>query len=150
MNVTNKPNPDGSTNGFQSQLQVQQQNGWEQGSSRLRPTKPYPAPTARYQDIVRDANLFWGTLQAFHKILGTKYKYEFKYPLFNCSLSVCVLLLILVFFPLWGQLICLWGCQFVCFLVCFCFLPHMASYLFQLMVKNEIMKIACFVLSLEF
>ncbi|KAG5065983.1 hypothetical protein JHK86_009714 [Glycine max] len=74
MNVTNKPNPDGSTNGFQSQLQVQQQNGWEQGSSRLRPTKPYPAPTARYQDIVRDANLFWGTLQAFHKILGTKYK----------------------------------------------------------------------------
>ncbi|KAG5021169.1 hypothetical protein JHK87_017024 [Glycine soja] len=71
MNVTNKPNPYGSTNGFQSQLQ---QNGWEQGSSRLRPTKLYPAPTARYQDIVRDANLFWGTLQAFHKTLGTKYK----------------------------------------------------------------------------
>ncbi|KAG4390552.1 hypothetical protein GLYMA_06G321700v4 [Glycine max] len=71
MNVTNKPNPYGSTNGFQSLLQ---QNGWEQGSSRLRPTKLYPAPTARYQDIVRDANLFWGTLQAFHKTLGTKYK----------------------------------------------------------------------------
>ncbi|TKY49891.1 High mobility group B protein 10 [Spatholobus suberectus] len=79
MNMTNKPNPD---NGFQSQLLQQQQqqqqhssmpNGRE-GSSTRTPTKPYPAPTAPYQDIVREANLFWGTLQAFHRSLGTKYK----------------------------------------------------------------------------
>lgn len=79
MNVTNKPNPDGSTNGSQFQFQLQQQqqserlNGWE-GSSTLTPSKPYPAPTARYQDIVRDANLFWEKLQAFHQSFGTKYK----------------------------------------------------------------------------
>jgi len=73
MNVTNKPNPDGSTNGFQSQFQHQHSNGWE-GSSTHPPSKPYPAPTASYQDIVRDENLFWEKLQAFHQSLGTKFK----------------------------------------------------------------------------
>ncbi|KAK7401463.1 hypothetical protein VNO78_12972 [Psophocarpus tetragonolobus] len=74
MNVTNKPNPDGSTNEFQSQQQhIERSNGWE-GSSKLTPTKPYPAPTARYQDILHDANIFWAALQAFHNSLGTKYK----------------------------------------------------------------------------
>lgn len=72
MNVTNT-NPDGSTNGFHSQFQHQHSNGRE-GSSTHLPTKPYPAPTASYQDIVRDENLFWEKLQAFHQSLGTKFK----------------------------------------------------------------------------
>ncbi|KAL2335831.1 hypothetical protein Fmac_010277 [Flemingia macrophylla] len=59
--MTNKQNPSDSTNG-------------SEGSSGVRPTAPYPAPTASYQDIVRDASLFWEKLQAFHESLGTKYK----------------------------------------------------------------------------
>ncbi|XP_020208656.1 high mobility group B protein 10 [Cajanus cajan] len=75
MNMTNKPNSCGSTNVFQSQLQQHSErpNGCE-GSSGPRPTPPYPAPTARYQDIVRDASIFWEKLHAFHGSLGSKFK----------------------------------------------------------------------------
>ncbi|XP_029126221.1 high mobility group B protein 10 isoform X2 [Cajanus cajan] len=66
--MTNNPNPgdSDSTNCFHSQLQYQ--------SSTVRPTTPYPAPTAQYQDIVHDATLFWEKLQDFHGSFGTKFK----------------------------------------------------------------------------
>lgn len=37
-------------------------------------TNPYPPPTALYDELVRDATLFWEKLQSFHKSLGTKFK----------------------------------------------------------------------------
>ncbi|KAL2335832.1 hypothetical protein Fmac_010278 [Flemingia macrophylla] len=74
MNMTNKPNSCVSTNVSQSQLQLSERPNGSEGSSGARPTTPYPAPTASYQDIVRDASLFWEKLQAFHGSIGTKYK----------------------------------------------------------------------------
>ncbi|KAK7322340.1 hypothetical protein VNO77_25719 [Canavalia gladiata] len=72
MKMTNKPNGDGSTN--ESQQQKNRANGNEGSSSSLIPINPYPPPTALYQDIINDENLFWEKLQAFHKSFGTRFK----------------------------------------------------------------------------
>ncbi|GAV74759.1 HMG_box domain-containing protein/ARID domain-containing protein [Cephalotus follicularis] len=34
----------------------------------------YPPPTAKYEDVVQSADLFWETLKAFHKSFGNKFK----------------------------------------------------------------------------
>lgn len=35
---------------------------------------PYPPPTALYEDLTRDPNLFSEKLQSFHNSYGTKFK----------------------------------------------------------------------------
>ncbi|XP_021906152.1 high mobility group B protein 10 isoform X2 [Carica papaya] len=37
-------------------------------------TAPYPPATASYDDVVRDGDLFWEKLRAFHKSSGNKFK----------------------------------------------------------------------------
>ncbi|XP_027332406.1 high mobility group B protein 10 isoform X2 [Abrus precatorius] len=75
MKMTNKPNPDSSTNRSQQQKnhQSERANGNE-GSSSLTSTNPYPPPTALYQDLARDEKLFWEKLQSFHNSFGTRFK----------------------------------------------------------------------------
>lgn len=34
----------------------------------------YPPPTAKYEDIAQSSDLFWATLEAFHKSFGDKFK----------------------------------------------------------------------------
>ncbi|KAJ1416963.1 High mobility group box domain [Sesbania bispinosa] len=71
-----------NSNSGSLQLQLQQLqnqpfgngNGNENERTSLTPINPYPLPTALYQDLTRDSNLFWEKLQSFHKSFGTKFK----------------------------------------------------------------------------
>lgn len=47
----------------QNQIEIEFGNG-----------NPYPPPTALYEDLTRDPNLFSEKLQSFHNSYGTKFK----------------------------------------------------------------------------
>ncbi|XP_061375457.1 high mobility group B protein 10 [Gastrolobium bilobum] len=64
---------------FQNQNHSERTNENENENGRSLVTvtvtdSPYPPPTALYQDLTRDANLFWEKLQSFHNSYGTKFK----------------------------------------------------------------------------
>ncbi|XP_057453840.1 high mobility group B protein 10-like isoform X2 [Lotus japonicus] len=64
-----------SDSGTQQQHRHQLQNvGNGNASASLTPTNPYLPPTALYQNLTRDANLFWEKLRSFHKSFDTKFK----------------------------------------------------------------------------
>ncbi|KAK7259864.1 hypothetical protein RIF29_25479 [Crotalaria pallida] len=70
-----------SEEGSSKQLHVHSQNHesdeGQNGKSPFTvpsPTNPYPPPTALYDDLVRDATLFFHKLQSFHHSFGTKFK----------------------------------------------------------------------------
>ncbi|KAL1357899.1 hypothetical protein HN51_009742 [Arachis hypogaea] len=62
----------GSTDWCQQESERDTPNGNEKSSDAA--TKAYPTPTALYDDLARDSNLFWDKLESFHKSFGTKFK----------------------------------------------------------------------------
>ncbi|KAL4285605.1 hypothetical protein AHAS_Ahas19G0002900 [Arachis hypogaea] len=62
----------GSTDWCQQESERDTPNG--NGKSSDAATKAYPTPTALYDDLARDSNLFWDKLESFHKSFGTKFK----------------------------------------------------------------------------